>query len=75
MVLTAQQPVYLPWLGLFHKIAISDAYCYLDTVQYQIQDFNNRSRIKTANGPILLTVPVKAKGYLDKTIKDIEIEL
>lgn len=74
MILTAHQPVYLPWLGLLHKIAISDAYCYLDTVQYQIQDWNNRNKVKTANGSIYLTVPVKAKGYLDKKIKDIEID-
>jgi len=74
LILTAHQPVYLPWLGLFHKIAISDAYCYLDNVQYQIQDFNNRNKIKTANGAIWLTVPIKAKGYMDKQIKDIEID-
>ena len=74
MILTSHQPVYLPWLGLFHKIALSDAYCYLDTVQYQIQDYNNRNSIKTANGPHVLTVPVKSKGYMEKRIKDIEID-
>lgn len=24
-ILTAHQPVYLPWLGLFHKIAVADS--------------------------------------------------
>jgi hypothetical protein len=74
MILTAHQPVYLPWLGLFHKIAISDAFCYFDDVQYQIKDFNGRNKIKTINGPIWLTVPVKAKGYRDKKIREIEID-
>lgn len=74
MILTAHQPVYLPWLGLFHKIALADAFCYFDNVQYQIKDFNGRNKIKTINGPIWLTVPVKSKGYRDKKINDIEID-
>jgi len=73
MVLTAHQPVYLPWLGLFQKIAISDAYCYFDDVQYQVKDWNNRNKIKTSNGEIWLTVPVLNKGYRDKKIREIEI--
>lgn len=74
MILTAHQPVYLPWIGLFHKIALADAFCYFDNVQYQIKDFNGRNKIKTANGPVWLTVPVKAKGYRDKKIQEIEID-
>lgn len=74
MILTAHQPVYLPWLGLFHKIALADAFCYFDNVQFQIKDFNGRNKIKTANGPIWLTVPVQAKGYRDKKIQEIEID-
>jgi len=74
MILTAHQPVYLPWLGLFHKIAMADSFCYFDNVQYQIKDFNGRNKIKTAQGHIWLTVPVKAKGYRDKKIQEIEID-
>jgi hypothetical protein len=69
MILTAHQPAYLPWLGLFHKIAISDAFCYFDDVQYQVKDWNNRNKIKTAGGEVWLTVPVLAKGYREKKIK------
>ena len=58
MILTAHQPVYLPWLGLFHKIALADAFRYLDDVQYQVNGYNNRNRIKGRNGSFLLTVPV-----------------
>jgi hypothetical protein len=74
MILTAHQPVYLPWLGLFHKIALADSFCYFDDVQYQVKDFNGRNKIKTINDSIWLTVPVKAKGYRDKKIKEIEID-
>lgn len=73
MILTAHQPVYLPWLGLFHKIAISDAYCYFDDVQYQVKDWNNRNKIKTADGDAWLTVPVLTKGYREKKFWQIEI--
>jgi hypothetical protein len=74
LILTAHQPLYLPWLGLFHKIASSDSYCYLDTVQYAKQDWHNRNFIKTAQGRLLLTVPVKGKGYMDKSLNEIEIQ-
>jgi hypothetical protein len=73
MILTAHQPVYLPWLGLFHKIALADMFISFDQVQYQPKDWNNRNKIKTPQGEIWLSVPVLRKGYLDKTISDIEI--
>ncbi len=73
MILTAHQPVYLPWLGLFHKIALADLFVSFDQVQYQPKDWNNRNQIKTQQGVIWLTVPVLRKGYLERTISDIEI--
>lgn len=73
MILTAHQPVYLPWLGLFNKIALSDLFCYFDIVQYQTKDFNNRNKIKTNAGPIWLTVPVESKDHYKKSIGKIKI--
>ena len=52
MILTAHQPVYLPWLGLFHKIALSDTFVYFDQVQYLPKDWMNRNRIKSKNDSI-----------------------
>ncbi len=73
MILTAHQPVYLPWLGLFHKIALSEHFCIFDIAQYQTKDFNNRNKIKTHSGPIWLSVPVESKDHLEKKICDIKI--
>lgn len=73
MILTAHQPVYLPWLGLFHKIAISDSFCYFDDVQYLKKDWNNRNKIKTFNGEAWLTVPVLTKKHKEKSIREIKI--
>lgn len=73
MILTAHQPVYLPWLGLFHKIALADKFVSFNKVQYLPKDWNNRNKIKTPTGPAWITVPVLTKGYLDKPLNEIEI--
>lgn len=73
MKLTAHQPVYLPWLGLFHKIYLADEFCLFDIVQYQTKDFNNRNKIKTNDGSIWLSVPVDSKDHLNKKINEIKI--
>lgn len=74
MILTIHQPAYLPWLGLIHKIAISDTYVYLDIVQFEKNGNTNRNKIKMSNGPSWLTVPVFLGGHTKNTIKDIEID-
>ena len=56
MILTAHQPTYLPWLGLFHKIALSDAFVFFDHVQYSKKQYYNRNTITTQHGPLTLSV-------------------
>ena len=34
MRVSGHQPAYLPWLGLFHKLYLSDVFVYMDTVQF-----------------------------------------
>lgn len=72
-ILTAHQPVYLPWLGLFHKIALADEFVYFDMVQYLKKDWNNRNKINTINGQIWLTVPVLTKGKFDQKLSEVKI--
>lgn len=74
MILSIHQPAYLPWLGYFDRIAASDAFVVLDTVQLEKNSFTNRNRIKTANGPVWLTVPVFQKGHMSKPLREIEID-
>lgn len=59
MIVAVHQPQYLPWLGYFDKIRRADIFCYLDSVQYKKNDWQNRNRIKTAQGWQWLTVPVR----------------
>jgi hypothetical protein len=55
------QPHYLAWLGYLAKWAAADVFVFLDTVQYEKNGWQNRNRIKTADGPRWLTVPVRAR--------------
>jgi len=57
-LVTIHQPNYLPWPGFFHKWLLADTFVVLDTVQYHKNEWQNRNRIKTANGAQWLTVPV-----------------
>ncbi len=61
MIVAAHQPQYLPWLGYFDKIYRSDIFVLLDNVQFKKNEWQNRNRIKTAQGRQWLTVPVRYK--------------
>lgn len=50
---------YFPWLGFFDKMRQVDTFVFFDDVQYEKNYFDNRNKIKTANGWMWLTVPVK----------------
>lgn len=58
MIVSISQPRYHPWLGYFQRIAVSDLFIYLDTVQYTPRDWENRNKVKTERGWTWLTVPV-----------------
>jgi len=59
VIVAIHQPQYLPWLGYIGKIIEADVFCYLDNVQFKKNEWQNRNRIKTVNGPQWVTVPVK----------------
>jgi len=62
MIISVHQPQYLAWIGYFHKILKSDAFVFLDDVQYKEREYQNRNRIKTKDGSQWLTVPVLKSG-------------
>jgi hypothetical protein len=74
MIVSINQPAYLPWLGYFHRIAVSDAHIVLDQVQFEKNSFTNRNKVRTREGWCWLTVPVKtASKFGDLCIHEIEI--
>ena len=73
MRVAIHQPNYLPYLGFFHKIYLSDIFVILDTVQFIKSGplaWMNRNKIRTARGWIWLSVPVLTKGKFPVTIKE-----
>ncbi|NKB55256.1 MAG: hypothetical protein GKS00_02870 [Alphaproteobacteria bacterium] len=73
LVLSIHQPAYLPWIGYLDRIARSDLFVFLDTVQFQKNSFQNRNRVRTAQGDTWLTVPVKSRDHIQGSLLDIEI--
>lgn len=73
MILTAHQPTYLPWLGTFQKILMADCFCIFDIAQYQKKEWDNRNKIFSHNGELMLSVPTKSQNHFEKKIGDIEI--
>jgi hypothetical protein len=58
MIVAIHQPQFMPWQGYFDKIMKSDIFIFLDNVQFKKNEFQNRNKIKTAQGWMWLTVPV-----------------
>lgn len=73
-VVAVLQPGYLPWLGFFDQILRSDVFVYYDDVQYDKHGWRNRNRIKSAAGPIWMTIPVLNTGRHEQKIGAVEID-
>ena len=73
MIVSISQPAYLPWLGYFHRIAVSDLHISLNDVDIGHRSFANRNKVLTPQGPSWLTVPVLTKGGRSTLISEIAI--
>lgn len=51
------QPSYLPWLGYFYKMAISDVFIFLDDAEFPKGSYVNRNKIAVNGDAKWLTVP------------------
>ncbi len=56
--MTAHQPNYLPWIGLFSKIKQSDCLVIADIFEAGNQTVFNKNKIRTNSGWVYLTVPL-----------------
>lgn len=67
------QSNYLPWKGYFDIIHDVDVFVILDDVQYTKDDWRNRNRLKSKQGPTWVTVPVLTQGRTGQKICEAEI--
>ena len=63
MKVAIHQPNYLPWIGFFQKMALADIFVILDTVQFSKDSYTQRTKIRTKEGWIWLTIPIEKKYY------------
>lgn len=59
MNVAIHQPDYIPWLGLFYKMYLSDVFIHLDDAQYSNEAAHNYNKIKTPQGEYRLKFPVE----------------
>lgn len=71
MILAVHQPQFCPWLGYFDKMRRADAFVVLDDVQFKKNEWQNRNKIKTAQGPVWWGVPVR--HHHGQLITEIEV--
>ena len=75
MIVSINQPAYLPWGGYFDRIAKSDLHVVLNHVQFEKNSLVNRNRVLGKGGPAWLTVPVRTKGrFGELAIDTVEID-
>lgn len=68
------QPTYLPWIGYFDLMDQCDIFVLLDSVQFDKRSWQQRNRIKSPHGELLLTVPVFSKGRRTQKICEVEVD-
>ncbi|GLX83130.1 WbqC family protein [Thalassotalea eurytherma] len=65
------QPTYLPWSGFFDLIDSVDVFVFLDNVKLEKSSWHVRNQIKSAQGAMMLTVPVSTpNGRLETMINE-----
>jgi len=74
VIISFNQPAFIPWGGFFARLLRSDRMVLLDsTLLAQGFTFVNRNRLKGPEGEVWISVPLKRKGRGRQEIKDLEI--
>lgn len=73
-IVSAHQPHYLPWIGYFNRIHLSDVFVIADNMEFTKYNYLSRNRIVGTSGIIMLIVPVSYKGSSRNPINEIELD-
>lgn len=69
MIVAAHQPNFLPWLGFFDRMRKADLFVFVDHVQFEKQNYQNRALVKTAEGGRWITVPVHQRSQKERIVE------
>ncbi len=61
------QPTYNPWIGYFDLMDKVDIFVFLDNVQLVKRSWQVRNRIKTPQGELFLTIPIRKQRRREET--------
>jgi len=67
------QPTFLPWLGWFDILDQADQMVMLDTVQFDKRSWQQRNRIRSTDGLLMVSVPVLTRGRSAQSVREVEI--
>lgn len=74
MIISFNQPAFIPWGGVFARLLFSDRMVLLDdTWLARGFTFVNRNRVKTMDGVLWVTVPLERVGRGRQVIRDLKI--
>jgi hypothetical protein len=63
MIVAVHQPHFLPWLGYLDRMRQADLFVVLDHVQFEKQNYQNRTAILVEGTPRWLTVPIQQQSF------------
>lgn len=73
MKISIMQPTFLPWVGYFKMMILSDLFIFLDDVQFERRSFQSRNKLIVGNNEKLISIPVHVKNRYDQLINQVEI--
>ena len=75
MLISVHQPVYLPGIIFFNKVALSEVVVFIGNVQLEKSSWQTRNQIRDggSNNAQYLSVPIRSKGNYGQTIDQTKI--
>lgn len=67
------QPTFLPYAGYFAPFYLIDSLIILDDVQFEKRSWQQRNRLKSPKGPLLISLSVNSKGKFNQKINEVLI--
>jgi hypothetical protein len=72
LLLSGHQPVYLPGIIFFNKVALSDIFMFVGHCQLTRKSWHSRNRIRLGDRELWLSIPIKTAGQYGQAINDAE---